>query len=47
MSGIPVRTPVPISERWQTMVTVPSGAIDTKTFGSFTVPCGMPVAPVS
>ena len=27
------------------MVTVPSGAIDTKTRGLFTVPCGMPSAP--
>ena len=27
------------------MVTVPSGAIETKTFGLFTVPCGMSSAP--
>src|SRR6516162_7548829 len=27
------------------MVTVPSGAIETKAFGLFTVPCGMPSAP--
>src|SRR6516225_969875 len=27
------------------MVTVPSGATETKTFGLFTVPCGMPSAP--
>src|ERR1700677_3788211 len=27
------------------MVTVPSGAIDTKASGLFTVPCGMPSAP--
>ena len=45
ISGIPVRTPCPISERWQTMVTVPSGAIETKARGLFTVPCGMPSAP--
>ena len=45
ISGMPVRTPCPISERWHTMVTVPSGAIDTKTRGLFTVPCGMPAAP--
>src|SRR5580700_4213483 len=45
MSGIPVRTPCPISERWQTMVTVPSGATETKARGLFTVPCGMPSAP--
>src|SRR5271156_585888 len=45
MSGMPVRTPCPISERWQTMVTVPSGAIETKARGLFTVPCGMPSAP--
>src|SRR5271154_6600137 len=45
MSGMPVRTPCPISERWQTMVTVPSGAIETKARGLFTVPCGIPWAP--
>src|SRR5271154_1940636 len=45
ISGMPVRTPCPISERWQTMVTVPSGATDTKARGLFTVPCGMPSAP--
>src|SRR5271154_2010415 len=45
MSGMPVRMPCPISERWQTMVTVPSGAIDTKACGLLTVPCGMPSAP--
>src|SRR5271163_2713641 len=45
ISGMPVRTPCPISERWQTMVTVPSGAIDTKARGLFTVPCGMPSPP--
>src|SRR5580658_6247343 len=42
---MPVRTPCPISERWQTIETVPSGAIDTKARGLFTVPCGMPSAP--
>src|SRR5580692_9449791 len=45
ISGIPVRTPCPISERWQTMVTVPSGAMETKARGLLTVPCGMPSAP--
>ena len=45
ISGMPVRTPWPISERWQTMVTVPSGAIETKASGLLTVPCGMPSAP--
>src|SRR5271168_3971900 len=45
INGMPVRTPCPISERWQTIVTVPSGAIDTKARGLFTVPCGMPSAP--
>ncbi len=41
-----VRTPVPISARDATMVTVPSGAIATNTRGSFTVPCGILSAPV-
>src|SRR5271154_3593028 len=45
ISGMPVRTPCPISERWQTMVTVPSSAMETKARGLFTVPCGMPSAP--
>ena len=36
-----VREPVPISERWATMVTVPSGAIETNTCGSVTMPFGM------
>ena len=40
-----VRTPVPISARWATMVTVPSAAIETKTSGSCTVPPGMVSAP--
>ncbi len=41
-----VRTPVPISARCATIVTVPSGAIDTNTRGSLTVPCGILAAPV-
>src|SRR5579871_6379673 len=45
ISGMPVRTPCPISERWQTIVTSPSGAIATNTAGSLIVPCGMPSAP--
>src|SRR5271166_2485945 len=45
IKGMPVRTPCPISERWQTIDTVPSGAIDTKARRLFTVPCGMPAAP--
>src|ERR1700722_19493205 len=45
ISGMPVRMPCPISERWQTMVTIPSGAMETKARGLFTVPCGMPSAP--
>src|SRR3984957_2110917 len=45
ISGMPVRTPCPISDRWQTMVTVPSGAMETKARGLLTVPCGMPSAP--
>ena len=44
--GRPVRTPVPISERCATMVTMPSGATETKTRGSVTTPCGMAPAPV-
>ncbi len=44
--GKAVRTPVPISERCATMVTMPSGAIETKTRGSVTTPCGMAPAPV-
>ena len=46
INGRPVRTPVPISARWATMVTIPSGATATNTRGSFTVPCGMSLAPV-
>ena len=45
INGMPVRTPCPISERWQTMPTAPSGVIDTKARGLFTVPCGMTAAP--
>ena len=45
ISGMPVRTPCPISERWQTIVTVPSLAIETKMRGSLTVPCGIASAP--
>ena len=40
-----VRIPWPMSERWLVTVTVPSGAIATKTFGSSRQPCGMPSAP--
>ena len=40
--GMPVRTPCPISERWQTIVTVPSSAIDTKASGLSTQPLGIP-----
>ena len=43
--GMPVRTPWPISERWQTMVTVPSSAMATKASGLSTQPWGMPSAP--
>ena len=43
--GMPVRTPCPISDRWQTMVTVPSSAMDTKASGSSTQPFGIPSAP--
>ena len=38
--------PVPISARAATMVTMPSGAIETKTFGSLTTPFGILSAPV-
>jgi hypothetical protein len=37
---------VPISERWATIVTVPSGSIETKTCGSVTMPFGMSRPPV-
>ncbi len=43
--GMPVRTPWPISDRWQTMVTVPSLAIEMKALGALTVPWGMAAAP--
>jgi len=43
--GMPVLTPCPISERWQTMVTVPSSAMATNTSGSSLQPLGMPSAP--
>ena len=38
--------PVPISDRCAMIVTMPSGAIATKTRGSLTVPCGILSAPV-
>jgi hypothetical protein len=40
-----VREPVPISERCATMVTVPSGAIETNTCGLVTTPFGMSSPP--
>jgi hypothetical protein len=40
-----VRAPCPISGRWHTIVTVPSGAIWTNTSGSSTRPFGMESAP--
>ena len=43
--GMPVRTPCPISERWHTIVTVPSSAMETNASGSSTQPLGMPSAP--
>ena len=43
--GMPVRTPWPISERWQTMLTMPSSPMATNTSGLSTHPCGMPSAP--
>ena len=43
--GMPVLTPCPISERWQTIVTVPSAATDTNASGLSTQPLGMPSAP--
>ena len=43
--GMPVLTPCPISDRWQTIVTVPSSAIDTKASGLSTQPLGIPSAP--
>jgi len=42
-----VREPVPISERIATMVTIPSGAIETKRWGSERTPCGIFSAPVA
>jgi len=45
--GMLVRDPVPISERWATMVTVPSAAMATNTCGSLTTPCGMVSPPCS
>ena len=41
----PVRTPCPMSERWQVIVTRPSSEIATKSFGSSRQPFGMPSAP--
>ncbi len=38
--------PVPISARAATMVTMPSGAIETKMCGSLTTPFGILSAPV-
>jgi len=43
--GMPVLTPCPISDRWQTIVTVPSSPIDTKASGLSTQPLGIPSAP--
>ena len=40
-----VRTPWPISERATTMLTVPSGAIETKIAGLSRKPLGMPSPP--
>jgi hypothetical protein len=40
--GTPVRTPWPISARWQVMMTVPSPVMETKTSGFSTTPLGMP-----
>ncbi len=45
MMGTPVRTPWPISARWQVIVTKPSGSMATKTSGLSWVPCGMPSPP--
>ncbi len=42
-----VREPVPISERCATMVTMPFGSIEMKTWGSETTPCGILSAPVA
>ena len=39
--GMPVRTPWPISARWQVMVTMPLAAMDTNTSGLSTAPFGM------
>ncbi len=41
-----VREPVPISERCATMVTVPSGSIETNTSGLVMMPFGMSRPPV-
>ena len=41
----PVRTPWPISARWQVMVTIPSGAMATNTSGLSIQPLGMPSTP--
>jgi len=43
--GMPVLTPWPISDRWQTMVTVPSSSLETNASGSSTHPSGMSSAP--
>ena len=43
--GMPVLIPCPISERWQTIVTVPFSAIETKASGLSTQPLGIPSAP--
>ena len=44
--GTLVWAPVPISERWATMVTVPSGSIETNTSGLVMMPFGMSRPPV-
>ena len=41
-----VRTPVPISARCATRVTVPSGSMETKTSGFVTIPWGISSPPV-
>jgi hypothetical protein len=43
--GMLVLTPCPISDRWQTIVTVPSSAIATNASGLSTQPLGIPSAP--
>ena len=43
--GMPVRTPCPISDRWQTIVTMPSSPMATNTSGSSVQPLGIPSRP--